>query len=429
MRLLIKNGLVVDPSQRLHQVLDLFVESRIIRSLNRNLEIEADSVIDATGLIVVPGLIDLHVHLREPGREDVETIETGSKAAAAGGFTSICCMPNTQPVNDCGAVTEYIRSRARQFAPVNVWPIGAITRSSQGEELADFAEMKAAGAVAVSDDGRPVPDAQLMRRAIQYAMQLDLPVIDHCQDTNLFAAGTMHEGAVSAKLGLPGIPAIAEEAHVARDILISAETGGHVHIAHLSTAGGVRMVREAKSRGVRVTAEVTPHHLLLTEEAVSGFDTHFKMNPPLRGAADIEALIEGVRDGTIDAIATDHAPHHADEKMVEFDRAPFGVIGMETAVPVLLDGLVRTGIIDLTDFVRLTSCSPARIMGLERGTLKVGSVADITLLNPDRNITIDARRFRSKARNTPFDGRTVRGCASHTIVGGEVVFSNDPELG
>ncbi|MBI4470591.1 MAG: dihydroorotase [Acidobacteria bacterium] len=422
MRLLLKNGFLVDPSQNLSEVLDLLTVDGLVAALGHNLQSKSDQQIDASGRLVVPGLIDLHVHLREPGREDVETIETGAKAAAAGGFTSICCMPNTQPINDCAAVTTYIRSRASQVNVVNVWPVGAITRASEGRELADFAEMMAAGAVAFSDDGKPVPEAQLMRRALQYAAQLGMPIIDHCQDRSLSARGAMHEGAVSAMLGIPGIPASAEESHVARDILLAEETGGQIHIAHISTRRGVEMVRAAKARGVRVTAEATPHHLFLTESAVLGFDTNFKMNPPLRTEDDRQALIQGLADGTIDILATDHAPHHLDEKLGEFDRAPFGVIGLETAIPLVLDRLVNPGLIDLSRFVQLASTSPASLVRKERGTLKQGAVADVTVLDPDLQQTFDANRFRSKSRNTPFDGWQVRGGVSYTIVAGEVVY-------
>lgn len=425
MRLLIKDGLVVDPTQQLKEKLDLLAEDGRIRDLGTRLEASADLVIQAEGLTVVPGLIDLHVHLREPGREDVETIETGSQAAAAGGFTSICCMPNTQPINDCAAVTAFILARARAVSPVNIWPIGAITRGSLGKELADYAEMKTAGIAGLSDDGRPVSDAQLMRRAIQCARQLSLPVVDHCQDDRLFATGVMHEGSVSARLGLAGIPALAEEVQIARDIMLAEESGGRVHIAHLSTAGGVRLVREGKARGVNISCEVTPHHLLLNDESVDGFDANFKMNPPLRSPSDVSALLEGLLDGTIDAIATDHAPHHTDEKLAEFDRAPFGVIGLETAVPLLLDRLVAKEILDISTLVRLMSTAPASIVGQDRGSLKVGSVADITVLDPQRKVSIDAKKFRSKARNTPFDGWTLQGCVSHTIVAGKIVFSTE----
>ncbi len=422
MALLIKGGLVVDPSQNINQIADLFIEAGKVRKPGQDLAIHQTEVIDAAGLVVIPGLIDLHVHLREPGREDAETIESGGRAAAAGGFTSVCCMPNTQPVNDCAAVTSFILSRARQTSPVNVWPVGAITKSSAGEVLADFAEMKQAGAVALSDDGRPVANAQLMRRAMQYAAQLRLPIIDHCQDDFLFAGGVMNEGVTSAMLGLPGIPESAEVAHIARDCLLAEETQAHVHIAHLSTAKGVRLIRENKSRGVPISCEVTPHHLLLTEDALGNFDPNLKMNPPLRSKVDVEALIEGLQDGTIDALATDHAPHHLDEKMTDMIRAPFGVIGLETAVPLLFDRLVRAQILDLPAFVRLLSCNPASIVGIDRGTLKIGANADITIIDPRRTITISAPKFYSKARNTPFQGWSAMGTVTHTIVGGRIAF-------
>ena len=384
---------------------------------------EADDVVDASGMLVAPGFIDMHVHLREPGQEHKETIATGCAAAVAGGFTTVCPMPNTTPVNDNAAITRYMIEQGERAGLANILPIGAITKSSDGSELAEMGEMKAAGAVAVSDDGRPVPNAGIMRRAMQYAKDFDLPVIDHCEDKSLSAGGVMHEGRVSLLLGLKGMPALAEEIDVVRDILIAKETGAHIHIAHVSTKGTIEAVRRAKNEGIKVTCEVAPHHFTLTDRSVEGYDTNTKMAPPLRSEEHLEALIEGIKDGTIDAIASDHAPHHADEKALEFDRAPFGIIGLETSIGIALTELVHKGIIGLERLVELCSTNPAKILRLtDRGTLKIGSVADVTILDPDKQWTYINSESRSKSRNSPFDKREFRGGVVATIVAGRIVY-------
>jgi dihydroorotase len=383
-------------------------------------------VIDCKGLLLAPGFIDLHVHLREPGREDKETIASGTRAAAAGGFTAVCAMPNTLPVNDSAGITRSILEQAaREGSGVRVHPIGAITRGSLGEELAEYAELKDAGCVAVSDDGRPVASARLMRRALEYARSLSLPVIDHCEDPSLSEKASMYEGPVSTLLGLRGAPAASEAIVVERDVLLAELTGGRLHIAHVSTAASVDAIRRGKARGVRVSAEATPHHLLLTDELVKEreYDTSTKMNPPLRSEADRLALLAGLQDGTIDCIATDHAPHTVDDKRVPFDEAAFGIVGLETAVPLALDRLVGAGHVTLSLLVALLSTNPARAFGLPGGTLAVGSPADVTLLDLKQRTRVDPERFRSKGRNTPFGGLSLRGSVVHTIVAGRVVFS------
>ena len=373
-------------------------------------------VVDAAGLVVCPGFIDMHVHLREPGQEHKETIATGVAAAVAGGFTAVACMPNTSPVNDNAGITAYILERASAAGLARVYPIGAVSRGSQGEQLAEIGELKQAGCVAVSDDGRPVATALLMRRALEYAGMFGMPVIDHCEDPSLKGDGVAHEGFHASALGLRGIPAAAEVMMVERDVTLAELTGAHVHIAHMSVRGSLRAVRAGKARGVRVTCEVTPHHFALTDEALAGYDTDVKMNPPLREAADRDALIEGLTDGSIDAIATDHAPHHADEKRVEFDHAPFGIIGLETAVPLALDRLVHAGHLGLPRLVELLAANPARILGVAGGTLAAGGPADVTVLAPDHTATVDLSRSRSLSRNSPFGGWTLRGAVAATIV-------------
>ena len=379
---------------------------------------------DASGLLVFPGFIDLHAHLREPGREYAETIASGAAAAAAGGFTAVCAMPNTDPANDGRSVTAFVAARGREAGSSRVYPIGALTRGRKGAELAEFGEMRSAGAVALSDDGDWLADGDVLRRALEHASLFDLPVVQHAEDRSLSRRAPMHEGAVAARLGLPGQPDAAEAAAVARDILIARLTRGHLHVAHVSTALSLAFVREAKARGIAVTCEVTPHHLTLTDEEVarSGYSTRFKMNPPLREAADVEALFEAIADGTVDAIATDHAPHHEDEKGVEFDGAPFGVVGLETAAAVVHDRFVASGRLPLRRFVELFSTGPARAFHLPGGTLVPGSPADVTLFDPARRWTVDPSRFVSLGRSTPFAGRELVGAPAGTIVGGSFVW-------
>jgi dihydroorotase len=430
MRLLIKGGYLIDPSQGLNAGRNLLVEDgrvAAIRKLDEDVP-EGVEVFDATGLVVAPGFIDMHTHLREPGQEYKETIETGAAAAVAGGFTSVCAMPNTDPVNDSAAVTRFIIERAERARLANVFPIGAITKASGGAELAEMGEMKRAGIVAVSDDGRPVPSSGMMRRAMEYARGFDLTVVDHCEDRSLVAGGVMHEGRISLLLGLRGMPAAAEEMDAVRDCMLVELTGARVHLAHVSTRGAIEAVRRAKERGLEVTCEVAPHHFALTDETVEGYDTNTKMSPPLRSPEHVAAILEGLRDGTIDAIATDHAPHHADEKALEFDHAPFGITGLETGVALALDRLVHEGVIGLERLVELCSVNPARIFGLnDRGTLRPGAWGDITILDPDLGWTFDVRRSRSRSRNTPFDGWTFRGAAVATLVAGRILYQH-PEL-
>lgn len=424
-RLLIKNGHLIDPAAPENTGMSVLLEdAKVAAWFVSNDDLPTDcEVFDASGLLVAPGFIDMHVHLREPGQEHKETIASGCAAAVAGGWTSVCPMPNTQPVNDNAAITRYMIEQAAKAGLANVFPIGAVTKTSDGTELAEMGEMRAAGAVAVSDDGRPVPNAGIMRRAMQYARDFDLPVIDHCEDKSLSSGGVMHEGRVSLLLGLKGMPALAEDIDVVRDIMLAKETGAHIHIAHVSTAESVDAVRRAKAEGVNVTCEVTPHHFTLTDVAVEGYDTNTKMAPPLRSEEHHQAILEGLKDGTIDAIATDHAPHHADEKALEYDRAPFGITGLETAIGLAFTELVHNGVIDLVRLVELCSVNPARILKLAgRGTLKAGSHADVTILDPTLAWTYRNADSRSKSRNSPFDGRSFTGAAVATIVGGKVVY-------
>jgi dihydroorotase len=423
MSLLITNGRVLDPALGVDAVQDLLVEDGVIRRVGESLAAPEAKVIDATGKVVCPGFIDMHVHLREPGYEYKETVATGTRAAAAGGFTAVCCMANTFPVNDNRSITDYILARAAAEGIVRVYPIGAVTRGLAGKELAELAELAEAGCVAFSDDGRPVMNAALYRRAMEYTLPFGAPVISHAEDADLADGTAMNEGVVSTELGVPASPGAAEDVMVARDIVLAELTGAHVHIAHVSTAGAVRMVREAKARGVRVTAEVTPHHLVLTDEAVRTWDTNTKMNPPLRTKRDTEALLEGLLDGTIDCIATDHAPHAVSEKEGEYVGAAFGVIGLETAVAVLLDRLVRPGHLPLATLVSRMSHDPARLLNLPGGSLAPGAPADVTILDPDRELVVDPARFRSRSRNTPFGGWTITGGPWMTLVGGKVVHA------
>src|SRR5262245_25687025 len=425
--LLIKNGTIIDPSQSLEKKKDLLIRDGRVEAIDKSLSAEGAEIFDASDLVVAPGLIDLHVHLREPGFEYKETIASVARAAVAGGFTSVCCMPNTKPVNDNSSVTSFIIEQARAAKLANVFPIGAITQGSKGGQLAEIGEMKVAGVVAISDDGKPVLDSGIMRRAMEYSRDFDLVVVDHCEDCCGAAGWAMHEGEYSALMGLNGLPGAAEDLHVARDITLAELTGARVHIAHISTARSVDLVRQARRRGLPLTCEVTPHHFTLTDKDVyeSGYDTNFKMGPPLRSQSDLEAIIEGLRDGTIDAIATDHAPHHANEKMLEFDHAPNGIIGLETAVSLTLDRLVHHGVISFSRMIELLSTNPARILKLDRGTLKVGAVADVTIFDPNKEIKIDASKFQSKSRNTPFDGWELKGAPVATIVGGRVVWRSE----
>jgi dihydroorotase len=420
--LLIKNGRVIDPASRHDAVADVWIEDGLIKGLGPNLSPAGAEVFDATGLIVAPGFIDMHVHLREPGFEHSETIESGARAAAAGGFTSICPMPNTAPVNDSPTVTTYIIEKARRHAVVNVFPIGAITRGSLGEELAAIGSMRQAGAVAISDDGRPVMNAQLMRRAMEFARSFKMPVINHCEDLHLSAGGDMHEGAESVRLGLRGIPGSSEDVMVARDILLAEVTGARYHVAHISSRHSVEMVAFAKLKGLSVTSEATPHHLTLTAAGMIPYDSNYKMKPPLRSAGDVNAVVEGVVNGAIDAIATDHAPHAGSEKMQEFEKCPFGIIGLETALGVALEHLVHSGKIGLMRLIEMFTVNPARILSIPRGTLAVGAAADVTIFSTDRQWTYDVNKSLSKSRNSPFDGVSFRGGPIATIVNGKVVW-------
>ncbi len=421
-KLLIKNGRVIDPASGRDRVSDVLIAGEIIRRIDDNIAAPEAQVFDASGLVVAPGFIDMHVHLREPGFVHAETIETGARAAAAGGFTTICCMPNTSPINDSAHVTSFIVEKARQSAVVNVFPIGAITKGSQGEELASIGGMKRAGIVAISDDGRPVMNARVMRRAMEMAAACDLPVIDHCEDLNLSAGGDMHEGTVSTRLGLRGIPACSEDVMVARDILLADVTGARFHVAHLSTRHSVEMVAEAKRRGLPVTCEVTPHHFTLCDLELIPYDSNFKMKPPLRCNHDVAACVEGIINGTVDALATDHAPHAGSDKMQEFEKCPFGILGLETAIGLTFDRLVHPGLISLNRMIELYTTGPARILKLNRGTLQPGAPADVTILDPQRDWIYDLNKSQSKSRNSPFHGAQFRGLAVATIVGGEIVW-------
>jgi len=423
MQLILRQGRVVDPTQKLNQIADVGVDDGRIVEIASKIRKSGRKEIDARGLIVAPGFIDMHVHLREPGREDAETIETGTNAAARGGFTGVACMPNTNPVNDSEAVTSFILERAREVAKIAVYPIGAITKGSRGETLAEIGEMRRSGIVAISDDGHPVQNSQIMRRAMEYSRLFDIPVIDHCEDKNLASDGVMHEGFYSTILGLRGINPAAEETHVVRDTILARHTGSRLHIAHLSTRFSLDAVRRAKKEKISVTCEVTPHHLLLTDAQVSSYDTNMKMNPPLRAQEDVDALVEGMVSGSVDVITTDHAPHNINDKMLEFDRAPFGVVGLETAVGLILDRFVRTGILGMERMVEMFSRNPARILGLERGTIAKGAVADITVLDPDREWVVKSADFESRSRNTPFEGYKLRGAPAMTIVKGRVIWS------
>ncbi len=421
--ILIRGGRVIDPTRRIDEPADvLLLESRV-EAIGRHLGTPPGAmVVDATGQVVAPGFIDLHVHLREPGQEDLETVATGAMAAAAGGFSAVCAMPNTDPVCDNQGVVGFVKAQAQRAGKARVYPIGAISLGQNGQQLAEFGELVGAGAVAVSDDGKPVVSSHLMRTALEYAKTFGIPVADHCEDPTLSAGGVMHEGLVSTRLGLKGIPAAAEEIMVARDVLLAELTGGHVHLCHMSTRGSVDLIRRAKERGVRVTAEACPHHFALTHEACEGYDTNAKMSPPLREPEDREAIRQGLKDGTIDVIATDHAPHHYDAKEREFDDAPNGIIGLETALALAITELVKTGLLTLPDLVARLSSVPARIFGLPGGTLAPGAPADVTVFDPEVEWTVRPQEFFSRSRNTPFGGRRLTGRANVTIVRGQVVF-------
>lgn len=428
MPILIKGGWVIDPGS-VNGLADLLIENGRVVAVGPSPALSAErragpvTTVDAIGKLVLPGFVDLHVHLREPGFEYKETIQTGTAAAVAGGFTSICCMPNTNPINDNQAVTEFILDRARAAGQAHVFPVGAITKGSEGKELADIGELHRAGCVAISDDGRPVMNSLVMRRAMEYALAFDLPVIDHCEDLHLSEGGCMNEGLVSTQLGLPGIPAAAEDVMVARNLTLAELTGARLHLAHISTAGSVRLVREAKARGIRVTAEACPHHFSLTEEAVHGFNTYAKMNPPLRTWQDIQAIKDGLRDGTIDVIATDHAPHAEQDKQREFASAPFGIVGLETALPLTL-ALVDEGILSLEAAIAKLTVEPARVFGLAKGRLAPGADADVVIVDAQETWVVNPARFRSKSRNTPFTDWKVKGRVHTTIVGGNVVYAS-----
>jgi len=426
--MLLRGGRIVDPSQNMDAAGDVLLVGGKVESIGGTIDAGARDdleIVDCAGLVVAPGFIDVHCHLREPGREDVETIATGACAAAAGGFTAVCAMPNTDPVTDNQAAVGFIIRQAARAQAARVYPIGAISLGQRGEALAEFGEMVGAGAVAVSDDGKPVASAHLMRTALEYARTFGIPVADHCEEPTLARGGAMNEGIVSARLGLKGVPNEAEEIMAIRDILLARRTGGHVHLCHMSTRGSVELIRWGKERGITVTAEACPHHLSLTEDAVEGYETNAKMNPPLRTAADVDALQHAVRDGTIDVIATDHAPHHYDEKEREFADAPNGIVGLETALAVNITWLVVRDIIDLATLVEKMSCAPARIFHLPGGSLRRGSVADVTVFDPAAEWTVDPSRFRSKGRNTPYAGQRLHGRVHMTIVDGRAIHRLD----
>lgn len=430
MKLLLKGGRLVDPVAGRDGEFDVLIEGDRVLKIGKSLPADGAEVMEiGRGWIVAPGLIDIHVHLREPGQEHKETIATGTLSAVAGGFTAVACMPNTDPINDHPGITELIRRRADEAGRARVYPIGAVSIGSKGEQMAELAAQKAAGCVAFTDDGRPVASALLMRRALEYASMLGAPIVNHCEDPSLKGDGVAHEGLVASRLGLRGIPGAAESIMVERDIALAELTGGLYHVCHMSARQSLRAVRAAKARGMtNVTCEVAPHHFVLTDEALESpvrYDTNVKMNPPLRETADRDAMLEGIVDGTVDVIATDHAPHHADEKMVEFDRAPFGIVGLETCVPLVFEHLVHTGRIPIGRAIELLSANPARVFRLPGGTLVEGGPADITVLAPDAPVTIRAAALKSKSKNTPFDGWQLRGAVAATIVGGRIVYRNE----
>ena len=423
--ILIKSGRVVDPSQNIDGEMDIFIEDGKIRNIAKTISSRADVSIPAKGKLVLPGLVDIHVHLRDPGRPDKETISSGTRAAALGGFTTIACMPNTDPPIDTEAVVEYVTSKAKLEGVVNVLPIACITKGSRGEEITEMGILLSHGAVAFSDDGKPVMNAVIMRRALEYAGQFKATIISHCEDLDLSSGGSMNEGALSTKIGLRGIPGLAEETMVERDILLAREfckkNGSRLHIAHVSTAGSVDLIRKAKAEGIPVTCETAPHYFALTEEEVEGYNTNAKVNPPLRSTKDVDAVVKGLKDGTIDAIATDHAPHTTEDKNVEFDHASSGMVGLETALPLVMTELIETGALTMKQAIQKLTTGPARVLGINKGTLKVGSDADVVIVDPENEFTVDPSKFASKSRNTPFAGWKLKGSVEVTIVGGRIV--------
>ena len=427
MKILIKGGHVVDPANNIDEVMDIYIADGVIQEVGKDIEAQVAGVdmevIDAAGMTVVPGLVDMHVHLRDPGQEYKEDIETGTKAAVMGGVTSVACMPNTKPVVDNKAIVSYIINKAKEVGYANVYPIGAVSKGLEGKELAEIGEMKFAGAVAISDDGRPVYNSSLMRKAIQYSSMFDMKVISHCEDNSLAEDGHMNEGYTATKLGLKGIPNAAEDVQIARDIIIAESLGLPVHIAHVSTKGGVELVRQGKSRGVKVTCETCPHYFSLTDEACDGFNTLAKMNPPLRTPEDVEAIKAGLADGTIDAIVTDHAPHHKDEKDCEFGYALNGIVGLETSLGVGIKYLVNEGVLTMSQLVEKMSLNPSKILGIAKGTLGEGKIADITIFNPDEKWTVDIQKLNSKSKNSPYDGYELCGKPQYVIVGGKIIVN------
>ena len=424
MRLLIQGGRVIDPASGTDEVLDLLIEGTKIAKIGAALQETGAHVVQAGGKVVVPGLIDMHTHLREPGQESKETFATGTRAAAMGGITTVACMANTQPVTDTKAGIKLIHYLREKEGVVSVYPIAAVTKGMEGKEITEFGELKEVGAVALSDDGIPIMNADTLRRALEYARMFDLPIISHCEDVNLSADGAMNEGKVSTVLGLPGLPSASEEVMIARDLLLAEFTCGRVHIAHVSTAGGVELIRQAKARAVRVSTEATPHHFTLTEEAVIGYNTSAKMNPPLRTRKDVDAVKQGLADGTIDCIASDHAPHTGYEKEQEFNFAPFGIIGLETLVPLVMAQLVTPGVLSLPEAIRKMTVHPARILGIDKGTLSVGEDADVTLIDPELELTYSRDKVVSKSHNSPFFGWMMKGWPVATIVAGQIVMQD-----
>jgi dihydroorotase len=426
--LLIKNGRIVDPSQNYDQTSDLYIENGLIKKIGKNLSISSDDLIDARGLIVCPGFIDMHVHLREPGYEQKETILTGMRAAAKGGFTSICCMPNTNPTMDEPGTVGFVLAQAKEGKMVHVYPIGAATLKREGKVMTEIGHLKKAGVVAISDDGEPIYDAYMMRRCMEYAKMFGIIVIDHCEDKNLSQEGVMNEGFISTVHGLKGVPSISEDVLVIRDILLSQYTGIPVHLAHISSKGAIELVRWGKSQGVQVSAETAPHYFSLCDEDIKEYRTEFKMNPPLRGREDVQAVREGLKDGTIDAIATDHAPHQAVEKEVEFDMAPFGIIGLETSVMVGLTFLVKEGVLTLSQWIEKMSVNPAKILNLPGGSLATGRPGDVTILDLEKEVDVQDNYFESKSRNCPYMGKKFKGVPVYTIVEGRIIMKDGQVL-